>query len=70
MALVDDLLKSRNVAAGLAVGATALIAWPLVLPLSRPLAKIAIKGGIVAYREAKRLYDDLAAGIQDLAKKP
>ena len=65
MALVDDVLDGGNVITGLAIGAAALIVWPLV----RPLAKTAIKGGIVAYREATRLYDDTVREIGDLAKE-
>ena len=60
MALVDDLLEGGNVVTGLAIGAAALIVWPLIGPLVRPLAKTAIKGGISAYREATRLYDGTA----------
>jgi len=69
MALVDDVLKGGNVVTGLAVGAAAVIVWPLVRPLVRPLAKTAIKGGILVYREATRLYDGTVRGIGDLAKE-
>jgi len=69
MALVDDLLEGGNVVTGLVIGAAALIVWPLVGPLVRPVAKSAIKGGILAYREATRLYDGTMRGIGDLAKE-
>jgi hypothetical protein len=69
MALVDDVLDGGNVLTGLAIGAAALIVWPLMRPLVRPLAKTAIKGGIVAYREATRLYGDTVREIGDLAKE-
>ena len=42
MALVDDVLEGGNVVTGLAIGAAALIVWPLIRPLVRPLAKTAI----------------------------
>jgi hypothetical protein len=35
--------------------------------MARPLAKAAMKGGILAYREATRLYDGTIRGIGDLA---
>jgi hypothetical protein len=44
MALVDDLLKGGIVTTGLVIGAATLIAWPLIGPLLRPVAKTAIKG--------------------------
>ena len=69
MALVDDVLEGGNVVTGLAIGAAALIVWPLMRPLVRPLAKTAIKGGILAYREATRLYDGTMRGIGDLARE-
>jgi hypothetical protein len=69
MALVDDVVEGANIFTGLAIGAAALIVWPLVRPLVRPLAKTAIKGGILAYREATRLYDGTVRGIGDLAKE-
>jgi len=67
MALIDDVLKGGNIITGLAVGATAVIAWPLVRPVVRPLVKTAIKGGILAYREVTPLYDGTVHGIGDLA---
>jgi hypothetical protein len=67
MALVDDVLKSGNLVTAIALGAVAVIAWPVMRPLVRPLAKTAIKGGISVYREATRLYDGTMRGIGDLA---
>ena len=68
MALVDDLFKSGNVTTGLVIRAATLIAWPLIGPLLRPVAKTAIKGGILVYREAAKLYEGTAREIGDLAK--
>jgi hypothetical protein len=69
MALADDVLESGNIFSGLVIGAAALIVWPLTRPLVRSLAKTAIKGGILTYREATRLYDGTVRGIDDLAKE-
>jgi hypothetical protein len=44
MALLDDVLNGGNVATGLMVGVGALIAWPLISPVVRSLAKSVIKG--------------------------
>jgi hypothetical protein len=69
MALLDDVLEGGNLVTGLAIGTAALIAWPLLSPVVRPLAKAAIKGGILAYREATRLYDGTVRSVSDLAKE-
>ena len=47
MALLDDILNGGNVVTGLVVGVGALIAWPLIGPIARPLAKSVIKGGLI-----------------------
>jgi hypothetical protein len=69
MALVDDVLKGGNLVTGLAVGAAAVIGWPLVIPLLRPLAKTAVKGGILAYREATRMSAGTVRALGDLANE-
>ena len=69
MVLIEDVLEAGNVVTGLAIGATALVVWPVIRPLVRPLAKTAIKGGILAYHEATRLYEATAGGIGDLIKE-
>ena len=55
MALLDDIVNGGNITTGLLVGAGALIAWPLISPIARPLAKSVIKGGLIAYDQATRL---------------
>ena len=61
MALVDDIL-SGNWVTGLAIGVGAVVTLPLATPIFRPLAKTAIKGGILAYQGAAELIE----GIGDL----
>ena len=65
MALVEDVLKGGDLVTGIAVGAAAVIVWPLIRSLVRPLAKTVIKGGKL-YRRAsieglKREAERLAA---------
>ena len=55
MALLDDIVIGDiviggNVVTGLAIGVGALIAWPLIGPVARPLARSIIKGGLFVYR--------------------
>jgi len=62
MALFDDLFSGGNWVTGLAIGLGAVIVLPPAAPVLRPLAKTAIKGGILAYRGAAGLLE----GIGDL----
>jgi hypothetical protein len=68
MALFDDIVNGGNLWTGLAIGAGALIVWPLIGPVLRPITKTAIKGGLIAYREAERLYNDVTQGIAEMAQ--
>jgi hypothetical protein len=66
MALFDDILNGGNLVTGLAIGAGALIAWPLIAPVARPIAKSFIKGGLIAYQQAEQLYAGAVEGIGDI----
>src|SRR5260370_17376141 len=68
MALFDDIVNGGNLWAGLAIGAGALIVCPLIGPVLRPIAKTAIKGGLIAYREAEQLYNDATQRIPEIAQ--
>ena len=62
MALFDDILSGSNWVTGLAIGVGAVVVFPLAAPILRPLAKTAIKGGILAYQGAVGLVE----GVGDL----
>ena len=62
MALFDDILSGGNWVTGLAIGVGAVVVLPLAAPILRPLAKTAIKGGILAYQGAAGLVE----GVGDL----
>jgi len=47
---------------GLALGGGTVVVLPLAAPILRPLAKTAIKGGILAYQGAAGLFE----GVGDL----
>jgi len=50
--VIENILGGGNWMIGLAIGVGALVVLPLAAPILRPLAKTAIKGGILAYRGA------------------
>ena len=71
MALLDDIVIgdiviSGNVVTGLAIGVGALIAWPLISPVARPLSKSVIKGGTIVYRQAEEFFAGAIEGIGDI----
>jgi hypothetical protein len=65
MALLDDVVNGGNLVTGVAVGAGALVAWPLIRLVARPVAKSLIKGGLIAYRGAEQLYAGAVEGVGD-----
>ena len=66
MALFDDIL-SGNWVTGLAIGVGAVIVLPLAGPILRPLAKTAIKGGILAYQGAAGLVEGIGDLVAEVA---
>jgi hypothetical protein len=66
MALFDDILNGGNVVTGVLVGVGALVAWPLISPIARPVAKSLIKAGLIAYQQTEQLYAGAVEGIGDM----
>lgn len=69
MALFDGLFKS-NVATGLAVGIGAVMLAPVVVPAvaraAKPLAKAAIKGGLMLYVSGRETLAELGEVAEDV----
>lgn len=69
MAGIDDLFKG-NIATGLAIGIGAAILTPVILPLlssiGKPLAKSAIKSGILVYEKGRETFAELGEVLDDL----
>ena|SRR5713226_7303364 len=67
---LDDLVKG-NLVAGLAVGLVSVLLAPTVLPAvaraARPLAKAAVKGGIIAYEKGRELLAEAGEAVEDIA---
>lgn len=68
MALLDNGLKLGT---GVAIGLGALILVPAVLPVVgsvvKPLAKAAIKGGIILFEKSRELLAETQEVLEDLA---
>jgi hypothetical protein len=69
VALIDDLVKGET-AKGLAVGVLAAVLVPVVLPavaaVARPLARAAIKGGMVMYEKGREAVAEMGEVVEDL----
>ena len=67
--LFDDILKGKIVT-GLALGVGAAVVAPVVLPVlaaaAKPLAKAAIKSGILLYEKGKETFAELGEVVDDL----
>jgi hypothetical protein len=69
MAFIDDLLKGES-AKGLAIGIGAAILVPVILPavaaLARPVARAAIKTGILVYEKTREAVAEMGEVVEDL----
>ncbi len=69
MALLDNGLKG-NILTGLAIGIGAAIFAPQVIPalagVVKPLAKAAIKGGLVLYEKSKEAVAEAGEMMEDI----
>ena len=69
MAFVEDAVEAiteGGLGVGAIVGVGALLAWPIVRPVVREGAKIAIKGGIGLYQWGTQAIAESRGGISDL----
>jgi hypothetical protein len=66
MALLDDIVNGGNLVTGLAIGVGVLIVLPLAGPVLRPLAKTAIKGGLIAYGQTTRLFGGTGEEVRNV----
>lgn len=69
MSLFDNGLKG-NILGGLAIGIGAAILAPAVVPalasIVKPLAKAAIKGGIILYEKGKETVAEISEMVEDI----
>jgi hypothetical protein len=65
MAGLDDLFKG-NIVTAVAIGIGAVVLAPVVLRASKPLAKAAIKGGIIAYEKGREAFHEVSEVVEDM----
>lgn len=69
MAGIDDILKG-NMSKTLALGVGAIVLAPVVIPalasVSRPLAKAAIKSGIILFEKGRETFAEFGEVMEDL----
>ncbi len=65
MAGIDDLFKG-NIVAAVAIGVGAVILAPVVARAAKPLAKAAIKGGIIVFEKGKETFSEVGEVVEDL----
>lgn len=62
---MDDIFKG-NIVTTIAIGVGAVILAPVVLRASKPLAKAAIKGGIIAYEKGREAFHEVSEVVEDM----
>jgi hypothetical protein len=66
---IQDMFKG-NIAMGLAVGLVAAVLIPVALPViaraARPLAKAAIKSGLIVYEKGRESFAELSEVVEDM----
>ena len=70
MAFVEDMFKGSNIVTGLAIGLGGMILAPVIVPLlggiARPIAKLAIQGGLSLYEKGRGMVAETGEAISDL----
>ena len=67
MAIFEEVFElGGGAVAAVAIGVGALVLAPVLLPAFRPIAKAAIKAGVVAYDQARTAAAEMGESIEDL----
>jgi hypothetical protein len=65
MAGLDDIFKGNIVTAAL-IGVGAILIAPVAARAAKPLAKAALKGGIIAFEKGKEAFHEVSEVVEDL----
>ena len=70
MSFVEDVFKGGNIVTGLAMGIGGLILAPIVIPvvvgIVKPLAKVAVRGGVVLYKKGREAASEAGEAVSDI----
>ena len=70
MSFVEDVFKGGNIVTGLAIGIGGLILAPIVLPavvgVVKPLAKVAVRGGVALYKKGRDTASEAGEAVSDI----
>ena len=71
MSFVEDVFKGGNIVTGLAIGVGVLILAPVVVPIVvgivKPLAKVAVRGGVALYKVGRDAASEAGEAVSDIA---
>ena len=66
MSFVEDIFKGGSVVTCLAVGIGGFIVAPIVLAVAKPLAKVAVEGGVALYKVGRDAMTEAGEAVSDL----
>ena len=70
MSFVEDVFKGGNIVTGLAIGIGGLILAPVVVPLVvgivKPIAKVAVRGGVALYKSGRDAVVETGEAVSDI----
>ncbi len=66
MAIIEEGITLGGVVKVLAIGVGVIILAPAVLPALKPIAKAAIKGGLMLYEKGKESFSEVGEVVEDL----
>jgi hypothetical protein len=70
MSFVGDVFKGGNITTGLAIGIGSLILAPIVVPvvvaIVKPLAKVAVQGGVALYKTGRNAASEVGEAVSDI----
>jgi hypothetical protein len=70
MSFVEDVFKGGNIVTGLAIGIGGLILAPIVVPvvvaIVKPLAKVAVRGGVALYKMGRDAASEAGEAVSDM----
>ena len=67
MSFVEDIFKGGNIVTCLAIGIGGFILAPIVVAVAKPLAKVAVEGGVALYKVGRDTVAEVGEAVSDVA---